>query len=279
MSRWGPGHRDVVQADLHEHYTNRFDEATRLDSTLKGRLERARVRDVMARYLPAPPADVVDVGGGPGAHAAWLQSRGYTVELLDPVQSHVGQAREAGIPAVLGDARSLPWPDGRFAAALLAGPLYHLIDAGDRRQALREAVRVLRPGGLVAVVAINRFANLLGATLANQLGERRRIVEEILADGFSPRNDRMAHTYYHTVNELHAELTGAGMRSVTVHGLTGPGGWLTVAIDRHVQTDVLPSTLADADPLQTALDGARIADRYPDLAPASALLMAVGYRD
>jgi ubiquinone/menaquinone biosynthesis C-methylase UbiE len=269
----------VIPTDIHDHYTKRFDEATRLDSTLKGRLERARVRDVLSRYLPAPPADAVDVGGGPGAHATWLQAQGYTVELLDPVQSHVDQAIEAGVPAVVGDATSLPWPDGRFDAALLAGPLYHLIGATERRLALQEAARVLRPGGLVAAVAINRFANLLGATLANQLGERRGVVEEILADGYSPRNDRMARTYYHTVSELHAELTSAGMQHVTVHGLTGPGGWLTVAIDRHVQTDVLPDTFASADPLQTAVDGARMADRYPDLTPASALLMAVGYRD
>jgi len=73
----------------------------------------------------------------------------------------------------------------------------------------------------------------------------------------------MAGTYSHTVDELHAELTPAGAGHVTVHGLTGPGGWLTVAIDRHVQIDALPYTLTNADPLQTALDGARLADRYP----------------
>jgi len=269
----------VIEANLHDHYTRRYDEATRLGSTLKGRLERARVRDVMSLYLPMPPADIVDVGGGPGEHATWLQSQGYTVELLDPVQIHVDQATAAGITSVVGDARRLPWPDGRFDAALLAGPLYHLIDAADRRAALQEVGRVLRPGGLVATVAINRFANLLGATLANQLSERRRVVEEILADGYTPRNDRMACTYYHTVSELRAELTAAGLRRVTVHGLTGPGGWLTVAIDRHFKTGVLPDTLTNADPFQTALDSARMADRYPDLASSSSMLMAVGYRD
>jgi len=121
--------------DIHDHYTVRYDKATRLGSTLKGRLERARVRDVLSWYLPAPPAAVVDVGGGPGVHAAWLQSLGYTEELLDPVQTHVKQAAEAGISSVVDDARRLPWPDGSFDAALLAGPLYHLIEATDRRLA------------------------------------------------------------------------------------------------------------------------------------------------
>ena len=80
----------------------------------------------------------------------------------------------------------------------MAGPMYHLTEASDRRLALREAVRVLRPGGVIAVIAINRNANLIGATLANRLQQRRSIVEDILNDGYSAENERMAHTTYHT---------------------------------------------------------------------------------
>jgi ubiquinone/menaquinone biosynthesis C-methylase UbiE len=58
----------------------------------------------------------------------------------------------------------------------MAGPMYHLTQTSDRRLAVREAVRVLRPGGVIAVIAINRAANLLGATLANTLQHRRSIV-------------------------------------------------------------------------------------------------------
>jgi ubiquinone/menaquinone biosynthesis C-methylase UbiE len=41
-------------------------------------------------------------------------------------------------------------------AILMAGPMNHLIEAADRRLAILEAVRVLRPGGTLAVIAINR---------------------------------------------------------------------------------------------------------------------------
>lgn len=90
---------------------------------------------------------------------------------------------------MVGDARSLPWPDATYGAALLAGPLYHLPPA-DRARALREAVRVVRPGGVVAAVAINRYANLFGAAIANQLHQRRQIVDDITTYGYSPTNDR-----------------------------------------------------------------------------------------
>jgi ubiquinone/menaquinone biosynthesis C-methylase UbiE len=267
----------TMQAKIGTHYSERHDEASRLSSTLKARLEQARVREFLTRYLPEPPAEVADVGGGPGVHATWLKSQGYTVELLDPVPHHIEQATAAGISAVLGDPRCLPWDDEYFDAALLAGPMYHLPEAADRRLALQEAVRVIRPGGFVAVIAINRTANLISLTLANRPLQRRGIHEDVLEDGYSAGNERMAQTTY-DATRLRSELTNAGLTSVTIHGLTGPGGWLTAVIDAHFQDQPLPSTLREPDPLQTALACSRLADRYPELVSASALLLAVGQR-
>ena len=170
----------------------------------------------------------------------------------------------------------MPWENEHFDAALLAGPMYHLTEAADRRLALREAIRVVRPGGFIAVVAINRTANLIGSTIANTLLQRQEVVTDILESGYSPVNERMAETIYHTTTQLRTELTNAGLRSVTIHGLTGPGGWLTVAIDRYFGEIELPDLLVEPDPMQTALECARIADRHPELVPSSSLLFAVG---
>src|SRR5258707_821110 len=52
-------------------------------------------------------------------------------------------------------------PGASQDAVLLFGPLYHLTDAADRRQALSEARRVLRPGGRLLAMAVCRFASLL----------------------------------------------------------------------------------------------------------------------
>src|SRR5215469_13655258 len=81
-------------------------------------LEFVRSLELLDRLLPAPPARVLDVGGGPGAYAAPLARRGYRVHLVDPMPLHVEQALVAGgdpaaaFTAVLGDARDLPAPDG-----------------------------------------------------------------------------------------------------------------------------------------------------------------------
>ena len=261
--------------ELEDHYTHRHNEVDRLSSTLKGQFERQRVREFLAHYLPSPPATIADIGGGPGVHAAWLHQEGYDVKLLDPVERHIDEARAAGVSAVLGDARKLPWKSETIDAVLMAGPMYHLIEARDRRLALREAARVLRPGGLIMVIAINRAANLVGATLANTLLRRQEVVREILTDGFSPDNERMANTTYHTVTQLRTELSQVAS-TIDVHGLTGPGGWLTVLIDAHFRDQDAPPTLAEPDPLQTALECSRMADQLPHLAHTSSLLLGVG---
>ena len=149
-------------------YYDGFDEAGRL-ARGSGILEVARMQQLIQRFLPPPPGVVLDVGGGPGRYSCWLAENGYEVHLVDPVEKHVKQAREASesqpchplATATLGDARSLNRGDDSADAVLLMGPLYHLTARDHRLSALREAHRVLKPGGLLVAKAINRFASLL----------------------------------------------------------------------------------------------------------------------
>ena len=72
---------------------------------------------------------------------------------------HVQQARETSdaqpeyaFSADVADARSVSEPDDSADAAILLGPLYHLTEQSERMEALREARRILKPGGVLAAV-------------------------------------------------------------------------------------------------------------------------------
>jgi hypothetical protein len=66
-----------------------------------GPLEFARTIELISRYLPPAPLDVLDVGGGPDTYAVWLRDSGDRVQLVDPVALHVDQARVRSLCPVL----------------------------------------------------------------------------------------------------------------------------------------------------------------------------------
>jgi SAM-dependent methyltransferase len=132
-----------------EHYESSREE-DRLAIGL-GQLELLRTQEILLRYLPPAPASVLDVGGATGVHARWLAEMGYAIHIVDVTPRHVAAAQAElgalGVTAEVGDARQLPAVDASHDVVLLLGPLYHLQSRDDRLTALREARRVVRPGG------------------------------------------------------------------------------------------------------------------------------------
>ncbi|MFD0279702.1 class I SAM-dependent methyltransferase [Kitasatospora sp. NPDC127111] len=241
------------------------DEAGRLTSGRTiGTVELVRTRELLRAHLPSSPACVLDVGGGPGVHARWLTDSGYRVLVVDPVEKHVRQARRQGLAARVGDARQLDQADASFDAVLMLGPLYHLPDGTGRARAWREARRVVKPGGLVAAAALNRYAKLLDLDSPHAL--------DIATTGLRVRRDGPT-TYYHDPSELCAEARQAGLGDLTLYGLHGPAFEALRAEERRTGTKDL-----GAKALEAALAAARFADGHPELVVFSVHLLAVARR-
>lgn len=266
-----------VAPEILHFYGTAFDEATRLTGTADGRLELVRTQELLRRHLPAAPADVIDVGGGPGVHAAWLAGDGYRVHLVDPVPRHVEAALGTGVTAELGDAWALPVADASYDVTLVLGPLYHLLERDERDRALAEARRVTRPGGLVAAAAIGRYASVFEHIATTLLTEDRvhDAVRDILATGrHEPGRKGFTAAYFHTAAGLVAELRDAGLGDVTVYGVEGPGWGQMKAVEQHTGRP-LP---ADHPAFEAALRAARLAEPYPELLAAASHLLAVARR-
>ncbi|KUJ66166.1 SAM-dependent methyltransferase [Streptomyces albus subsp. albus] len=266
----------LIAPGILDFYTNTIDEQRRLIDAADGRLELIRTQELLRRHLPPAPARVLDIGGGPGVHARWLTDDGFTVHLMDPVPRHVEQAqRIGGVTAERGDARALSAADDSCDVALLLGPLYHLLDREERLQALREARRVVKPGGLVAAAAIGRYASLFEHTATTWLGTKPRVreaVADILASGIhEPGRKGFTAAYFHTAAQLADEMTAAGLDNVSVYGVEGPAWGTLKAAEQHSGDRI------DTDsPLFTAaLEAARLADAYPDLLAASSHMLAI----
>ena len=246
-----------------------------------GQIELARTQEIILRHLPPPPGSILDVGGGPGIYACWLASRGYRVHLIDAMPLHVEQARQASArqpetPVAslrVGDARRLEEADRTVDAVLLLGPLYHLTERTDRIRALREARRVLRPGGLLFAVGIGRFASLLSGMVDNFLGDpdAQAIVERDLRDG-QHRNptdkDYFTTAFFHRPEELTGEVVDAGFDLVDLLGVEGPA-WLLPDLERR---------WADEAERERLIETARAVEREPTLLGIHPHLLAVARR-
>lgn len=269
---------DHSQDRIVQHY-KKADEASRLASGWF-QLEQARTREMILRHLPPAPATIVDAGGGAGVYACWLAALGYQVHLIDPVAKHVEQARQASnrqpehplASAEIGDARALPHADHSADAVLLLGPLYHLVEQSDRLACLREAHRVLRPGGFLWGAAISHFASLLDSLTHGFFDdpEFAPIVAEDLENGQhrNPTSNPMYFTdaFLHRPGELSRELLGAGFQVVSILPIEGPG-WLARDFERLW-----------GDPMQRnrLLAAIRKVEREPSILGATSHIMAIG---
>jgi SAM-dependent methyltransferase len=225
-------------------YYDRAPEESRLEQG-PSRLEALRTRELILRHVPRPPSSVLDVGGAAGAYAFWLAELGYDVRLVDASARLVAVARERNEQAahrlrscVVGDARSIPDDDESADVVLMLGPLYHLIDAHDRRRALSEAARVLRDGGVVIAAAISRWASALDGLSREMLDDAAfaRIVEGDLLDGHHQNpTDQLGWfttAHFHRPDELRSEVTEAGFDVLGLYGVEGPSWILSDFADR-----------------------------------------------
>lgn len=227
---------------MDELFVRHYSDGVERDRMIEGgdRLELVRTLELLEQVLPPQPASVLDVGGGPGVYAARLARVGYEVRLIDVFPLHVGQAREraasqpdAPFTAEVGDARDLSrFGDESVDVVLLLGPVYHLNARSERVQALAEARRVVRAGGLVAAVGISRYASLIDGTVSGFLDDPRfvEIVERDLREGQhrNPENIEGWFTtaYFYLPADLCSEVEHAGLTVERLLGVEGPGGWL-----------------------------------------------------
>jgi SAM-dependent methyltransferase len=201
------------------------------------------VRDVLQAVVSGlvaetgrPQLDVVDAGGGTGGFAVPLASQGHTVTVIDPSPDSLAAAQrraaEAGVPlrAVQGDVSDLGGAAGQAGADVVL--CHSVLEYVDSPQAAMAAVAaILRPGGVVSVLAASAVAAVIHRALAGRFDEARRLIAAV--DQGAAGQDGMLRRF--TLPAVAGLIEQAGLRPGPGHGV-------------RVFTDLVPSMLSDADP-------------------------------
>lgn len=175
-----------------------------------------------------PGERVLDMGCGAGRHAFEMYRRGADVVAFDQEAAELSVVRdwfEAMVDEVpdgaeadtrQGDALALPFRDGEFDRVVAAEVLEHI--PADI-QAIEELVRVLRPGGTLAVTVPRWLPEVINWKLSAEY-----------------HNVPGGHIRIYTREELTDKVTKRGMECTGhdyAHGLHSPYWWIKCAVGVH----------------------------------------------
>lgn len=188
-----------------------------------------------------PGSAILDVGGGPGHHAAVWVKQGHHPIVLDPAEKMTRPAVDRGVAVVRGVSQALPFEDRTFALVWFHLALHY----GDWRLAVDEAVRVALRGGRIEIWTLgsdHHAASLLARWFPSV-----------------PRIDDARFPAPAAVESyLAGQAASVARREVVEHRRRLAGEWLAAAEAGFVST----LQLIDADELQAGLTDFRRA--YPD---------------
>ena len=151
---------------IEEYYNNR-DEENRLLSK-HGQVEYLTTMKYIHECIENIDAHkILEVGAGTGRYSVSLAKEGYIVTAVELVAHNLDILKSKldgnePITSIQGNALDLKMlPDNSFDITMLLGPMYHLYTIEDKVKALKEAVRVTKPGGYILVAYCMNEATII----------------------------------------------------------------------------------------------------------------------
>lgn len=229
-----------------EAYYNKFNEEKRFDSR-HGQVEYRVSMKYIHKYLDEAAAKLteaagsdceredvrgqiklLDIGAGTGRYSVALAGEGYDVTAVELVRYNLGilKKKASSVKAMQGNALNLKkLASDSFDVTLLFGPMYHLFGFEDKRQALHEAKRVTKPGGVILVAyCMNEYSVITYAFKERHVlecMEQKRFTED-----FQTISTPGGLYDYMRVEQINALNEAEGLERIQIISPDGPANYI-----------------------------------------------------
>ena len=222
-----------------ELYYNKFNEEKRLNSRhgqVEFRVSMKYIHEMLDKIAEErgltseekSEISILDIGAGTGRYSVPLAEEGYDVTAVELVKHNLGILKSKGssVKAYQGNALKLKrFANESFDLTLLFGPMYHLFGKEDKLQALREAKRVTKPGGIILVAyCMNEYGVLTYAFKERHILEC--VEEKRLTEDFKTIS-AMENLYdYMRVEEIDDLVKEAELTRIKLLSPDGPANYM-----------------------------------------------------
>lgn len=171
---------------------------------------------------------ILDIGAGTGRYSVALAEEGYDVTAVELVKYNLGILKQKGstVKAMQGNALKLSkLENNSFDLTLLFGPMYHLFTKEDKCQALREAMRVTKSGGIIMVAyCMNEYCVLTYAFKEKHLAEC--LAEGRLNEEYHSRSEKKDLYDYVRLEDINAVNEEVGIQRLQILSPDGPTNYM-----------------------------------------------------
>lgn len=200
---------DSLELRIDKYYDG-YDDDSRLIKDNSHSIEYITTTKYLDRYI-FKDSKVLEVGAATGRYSFYFAENGCDVTALELLQNHVDimksklNDKSLNIKPIQGNALDLSrFEDEIFDSVLCLGPFYHLVNEDDRIKCIKECLRLLKPGGIISVAYISRFAHFADMVKRDKEEINNMNLHKILETGIetSDCGDCFYLSTYHEIESL-----------------------------------------------------------------------------
>lgn len=219
---------------LTDFYKN-YDEEGRLLSR-HGQVEFLTTMRYIAKYLQ-PGMRILEIGAATGRYSHTLARQGYRVDAVELVQHNIDIFETLTQPGEnvtirQGNAKDLRFfADDTFDMTLLLGPMYHLFTVEEQLQALSEAIRVTKKGGIIMAAYCGNDATMVQYCFGRGMLKEQRYRDLVDFDTFKAASDPAELFELYRIEDIDALMTNFPVQRLHFVGTDMATNYMRTVVD------------------------------------------------